>query len=239
MKRLHYGWFVCLGCALVLFCTSGLAVNAFTIFQPFLLQQNGFTNTQSSAIITVRSLMGFLSMLLTKPYYNRLSLRTGLSLSCGIIALGFVLFAAARSFSVCCAAAAVVGLGYGLGTMIPVAMLTERWFTQKRTLAVGLCSSVTGLSTLGIPTLLIRLIGRFGLTVTFLLEAAGIALFAVAAFLLLRSDPSPLGLTPYGGQGQGEISQQRQQTAELRGKDWLLLVPMLLLLGGMTNTVCM
>ena len=27
-KKLHYGWAVCAGCALLLFCTSGLCVNA-------------------------------------------------------------------------------------------------------------------------------------------------------------------------------------------------------------------
>ncbi len=236
MKKIHYGWFVCLGCALILFCTSGLAINAFTIFQPYLMRQNGFTNTQSSVIITVRSLMCFLSMFLTGPFYHKLSLRTGLSLSGGATALGFALFGCARSFTVCAAAGAIVGLGYGLGTMIPIAMLMERWFSKKRTLAIGLCSCVTGLSTLGIPTLLIWLIGRLGLAGTFYAEAAVILLLTIAAFLLLRSDPAQMGLLPYGGQQREESAQRERQAAGIRTSDWVLLIPMLLLLGGMTNT---
>lgn len=43
----HYGWFVCLGCALLLFSTSGLTVNAFTVYQPYILRYNGLTNSQS------------------------------------------------------------------------------------------------------------------------------------------------------------------------------------------------
>ena len=167
MKKLHYGWSVCLGCAMILFCTSGLAINTFTIYQPFILSQNGFTNTQSSAILTVRSLMCFLSMFLTGPYYRRLSLRTGMSLAGAVTAAGFALFGFARNFPSYCVSAAAVGLGYGLGTMIPIAMLMERWFFRKRTLALGLCSSVTGFSPLGIPTLLIRLIERLGLRAPF------------------------------------------------------------------------
>lgn len=55
MKKIHYAWFVCAGCALLLFCTSGLSINAFTIYQPYILKLNNFTNSQSSMIITVSS----------------------------------------------------------------------------------------------------------------------------------------------------------------------------------------
>ena len=235
MRKLHYGWFVCLGCAMILFCTSGLAINTFTIYQPFILSQNGFTNTQSSSILTVRSLMCFLSMFLTEPYYRRLSLRTGLSLAGAVTAAGFALFGFARSFLSYCAAAAVVGLGYGLGTMIPIAMLMERWFIRKRTLAIGLCSCVTGFSTLGIPTLLIQFIERLGLRGAFLIETACILALTLAAFLLLRSDPAEMGLSPYGGEAGTEAGKRGEQGAGILGKDWLLLIPMLLLIGAMTN----
>ncbi len=236
MKKIHYGWYVCLGCALILFCTSGLAINAFTIYQPYILRENNFTNTQSSSIIAVRSFMCFMSMFLTTAYYKKFSLRAGLSLACGFTASGFALFGFAHSFPVYCVAAAMVGLGYGLGTMIPVAMLMERWFTQKRTLALGLCSAVTGLSTLGIPTLLIRLISRIGMANTFLAEAAFIAVFAILSYMMLRSDPGKVGLLPYGGEKIPEIKQRGTNAAGIRKKDWLILWPMLLFLGAMTNT---
>lgn len=29
MRKLHRAWLVCIGCALLLFCTSGLTINAF------------------------------------------------------------------------------------------------------------------------------------------------------------------------------------------------------------------
>ncbi len=44
----HYGWAVCAGCAMLLFCAGGLSVNAFTIYQPHILSRNGFTYAQSS-----------------------------------------------------------------------------------------------------------------------------------------------------------------------------------------------
>ena len=114
---------------MILFCTSGLTINAFTIYQPYILN-NGLTNTQSSFVITVRSLFCFLSMFLTAPYYRRLSLRNGLCLASCLTVLGFFLFGLARGFYAYCVSAAVIGLSYGLGTLIPIAMLIERWFGE-------------------------------------------------------------------------------------------------------------
>ena len=49
-------WAVCAGCAVALFCTSDLAVNAFSVYQPYLIAQGGLSGAQSSAIIAVRGL---------------------------------------------------------------------------------------------------------------------------------------------------------------------------------------
>jgi len=110
MKRIHYGWFVCAGCALLLFCTSGLSVNAFTVYQPYILVQNTFTNTQPSTIITVRSLFSFVAMFFTGRYYKTFSLRTGIAISGILTVLGFVMFGIASDYVVYCSAAAFIGI---------------------------------------------------------------------------------------------------------------------------------
>ena len=234
-EKLHYGWAVCAGCALLLFCTSGLAINAFTIYQPYILTQNGFTNAQSSLIVTVRSLMSFGSMLLSGLYYRKLSLRTGMGLAGAMTAAGFFLFGGAKSFAAYAIAAAVVGLGYGLGTMIPVSIAMERWFIEKRTVAVGLCSAVTGLSTLGIPSLLTWLIEKLGLGAAFRIEGAFIALLILVSFLLIRSRPADMGMEPYGSWDGVEHGGIDAHGRSISRRQWALLVPMLLCVGAFTS----
>lgn len=235
MKRIHYGWFVCAGCALLLFCTSGLSINAFTVYQPYLLQQKHFTNAQSSAIITVRSLFSFLAMFLTGRYYRRFSLRTGMAISGALIVLGFLVFGLAESHFTHCLAAAAVGVGYGFGTMIPIAIVLEHWFVAKRTLAIGICSAVTGFSTLGIPSALTWLIEAHGLKHAFLMEALLIALLILAAFLLIRDHPSQMGMQAYGAEKAAAMTEKQAKASVLAGRHWFLIVPMLLLVGAMTN----
>ena len=235
MKRIHYGWVVCLGCALLLFCTSGLSVNAFTIYQPYILEQNGFTNAQSSFIITIRSLFAFLSMFLTGVYYKRLSLRFGMTFAGMLTASSFVLFGCAKTYAMYCLAAMVLGFGYGFGTMIPIAIVLEHWFVQKRTLAISLCSAITGLSTLGFPSALTWAVESFGLRFTFCAEGVFVAILALLTFVFVRDNPAQKGEQPYGAELPEEIIQHVRHSRILQKKNWYLLVPMLLLIGAMTN----
>lgn len=234
MKRPHRAWLVCIGCALLFFCTSGLSVNAFTVYQPYILSQNSFTNAQSSSIITVRSLFGLLGMLCTGRYYRRFSLRWGVALAGAFTVLGFALFGLAGSLPAYYGAAAVMGLGYGFGTMIPISIILEHWFWKKRTLAIGICSAFTGLSTFGLPSLLTWLILAFGLSAAFFAEAAFAAVLVLLSFLLIRGAPAD-GDTPYGFGEEREIAYAGGGGVHLKPSEWPVLWAMLLCLGALTS----
>lgn len=232
-KRIHYSVAVCVGCALLLFCTSGLSVNTFTIYQPYILKLNNFTNAQSSMIITVRNLFSFGALLAVRYYYKLFSKRYGMALAGLFIAAGFVLFGTAGSFGAYCAAAAITGLGYGFGTMVPITMLLSEWFSAKRNTAIAACSAVTGLSTLGIPSVLAASVEKIGMKYTFFIEAAVIAVIILIAFLLIRDHPSDKGLEPYG---EGTVSAKSGVCETgLTAGDMLLLIPALILIGAVMN----
>ena len=234
MKKIHYAWAVCFGCALMLFYSGGLCINAFTIYQPYIRAQNGFTNAQTSALITVRSLSAFVSMLLSGWYFKKFSLRTGTLLAGLSVAVGFALYGIAKSYPIYCVAAVLAGAGYALAGVIPMAMIMERWFHKSRMLAVGLCSAATGLAVMGIPQLLTWMIETWGLMTTFLSEAALMGVIAAVVWLLLRDHPSEKGLEPYGA--EAEIFRARKQHGrKLEKRSWLILVPMLLLLGAVNS----
>ncbi len=235
MKRIHYAWWVCVGCALLIYCTAGLAVNAFTIYQPFILRENGFTNAQSSLLITVRSLAAFLSSMLAERVYRLLPLRAGMALAGLASALGFVVYGAAGNYAGYCAAAALVGVGFGIGTMTPISVLLGRWFVKDRMLAVSICSAVTGLAVFGVPSLLTWLIQRLGLRTSFLLEGAAIALFSLVSFVLIRDDPQRMGMSPYGEGGEERARQRAHGNVSLDLRDRLFVAPFALAAGVVTS----
>ena len=235
MKKIHYGWCVCIGCALLLFCTSGLSINAFTVYQPYILELNGFTNTQTSSIITVRSFFAFISMLLTGLYYKKVSLRNGMAIAGLLIASGFLIFGFAENYLLYCIGAMCVGIGYGFGTMVPIAIVLEHWFVKKRTVAISICSAITGFSTLGIPSLLTEMIESYSLKITFISEAVFIAVLTAVSFILIRDYPTDKRLLPYGENADENHPDGILSKTLLKRKHWIMLVPMLLLIGAMTN----
>ena len=79
-KSLKRAILSCAGCTLMLFVTCGLAFNVFSAAQPYILTQNGFTNTQTSLITTVRSAAYLLGTFAIGRYYRRLGYRAGCAL---------------------------------------------------------------------------------------------------------------------------------------------------------------
>ena len=176
-------WVVCLGCGLALFTVMGLGVNAFTVYQPYLLRVHGFTNAQGSWITTVRSLFALLSMLTVDRLCRRLGLRNTMVLGMACFVGSYLLFGFARGFSAYCGGAVLSGLAYGYGGMIPLTLVISRWFPTGRGFALGLSAA-------------------------FLWEAAAGVLLTLLVLLLVRDSPDcpelqRAGDSAPGGRGEG------------------------------------
>lgn len=183
-------WKECVAATLALFCATGLNVNAFSVYIPYLKELLELTHIQSSNFITVRSLFALGSIFIIKFYYEKLEVRFGFTLAIVFAAASAVLYSFARSFEGLCIAAAVSGLAYGLGGMYPAAILIHRWFPNHEGLAMGICAAGTGFAiTVGAPVLT-ALTENLGLHTALRLEAGFILLCAIAAFFLIRNYPA-------------------------------------------------
>ena len=212
-KNLRRALLSCAGCTLMLFVTCGLAFNVFSAAQPYVLAQNGFTNTQTSLITTIRSAAYLLGTFAIGRYYRRLGYRTGCALAAMLACVSFLLFAAAKSLAAYYFAGAVAGVSYALGSMVPASILMRRWFR-----------AFTAITVAG------------GVDRGFLWTAAFCAAAAVLVFFLIRSDPAALGLEPWG-KAAPESTQERAlhglHPSRLR---WALLLLAVLLVSGIGAT---
>lgn len=233
-NRPHYAWLVCLGGALALFAVMGLGVNVFSIYQPEIVRLNGFTDAQGSWITTTRSLFILAALLCVNQLCARFGLRRVMSLGVLLAVLSCVCFAFANSFPMYCAAAALTGVGYCWGGMVPISLAVGRWFRDRRGFALGLASAGSGVSTVIAPTLLTRAMDRWGMRAAFLLEGAVVLVCAVLVWLLVRDRPEDLGLTPYRRPGAepAEKSAVSGAGAGLSGGQWALLLLAALFVGA-------
>lgn len=234
MKKIHRSWAVCLGCTLALLVCTGLLVNAFSVTQPYILRENGFTNTQTSTIITIRSVTNLLCMFIVPFFYRKLGYRLGLALSTLLGAAANIVFALAKSLAAYYAAGAIAGLCYGLGCMIPVTILLSRWYVEKRGLALGFCAAGTGLATVVFSPVLTWLIESFGLRVCFFAQAILCALIALLVFLLVRNSPEELGLCPYGTTAE-QVKKPAGTDVEFSRLRWIMIYAALTLISACTS----
>ena len=232
--RPHRAWAVCLGCSIALFTVMGLGVNVFTIYQPWIIQVHGFTNAQGSWITTVRSLFALLAMLSVDGLCRRLGLRYTMTAGMACFAASYALFGAARTFPVYCAAAALSGLAYGYGGMIPLTLVISNWFQRRRGLALGLAAAGSGLSTILFPPLLTQVLEQRELETALCGEAVLGVLLTVTVFLLVRSTPAQVSLAPYAGgqEAQPEMPAVRSAPAGLRPIHWWAVAVAAFLIGA-------
>ena len=87
--RLHPAWTVCFACCLMMFIAMGMNANLFSVYTAHLIQQFGFTNSQTSFITTFRCLASLAGVLTVNQVCANLGLRR-------TIALGLLLQAASR-----------------------------------------------------------------------------------------------------------------------------------------------
>ena len=196
-EKLHRAWLVCLGCSISLATVMGLGVNAFTVYQPWILEVNGFPNAFGSWITTVRSLFALLAMVTVDRLCRRLGLRTTMTFGMTCFAASCVLFSTAgSSFLVYCQAAALSGLAYGFGGMIPLTLVISQWFQGRRGLALGLAAAGSGVTTILAPPLLNMLIVGRGLSFAFLAEGAAALVLTCWYFSWCGTRPRRLVWSP-------------------------------------------
>ena len=182
----------------------------------------------------MRSLFSLLSMLSADALCRRLGIRQTMTLGLGFFVVSYALFGAASAFPTLCACAALSGLAYGFGGMIPLTLALSHWFRDRRGLALGLAAGGSGLSTVLAPPLLEEAIQHLGLTAAFWLEGGVGILLTLCVFLLVRDRPEELGLIPYtasGGSG-ASVPAERPAPPRLSRPLWWVVVAAAFLTGG-------
>jgi len=237
MKKPHYAWAVCAAGTLLVFCTMGLSSNAFSACLPYIRNTYELTGSQGSSIMSVRSMFSVVGMLFVSKYYKVLGLRVGTGIACAIAALSYLSYSMSRTLPMFYVSAAIGGIAFGIGSMIPVSLLMTRWFVSRRALALGICAAGSGICTIFFPPLMVGLVQSLGLTKAFLIESAFVAVCCVFILLVVRDEPSKLGMEPYS---EGEADKAKAKIfgeRNMKKGEWAFMAVALFLVGGISTAM--
>lgn len=207
-RRLHYGWVVLVMATLAVFGVLGLGRFGYTMVLPAMQNRLGLSNTLAGSLATA-NLVGYAAMSLVGGILAaRFGPRKVLPIGIGVAALGMALTGTAHGFAGAATWRLVTGVGAGLA-YVPATVLAGAWFARRlRGLATGVVVTGSSIGLIVTGPLVPRVLGATGpdgWRTVWWIYGAITAIFAVAAYLLIRDRPTDMQLLPVGAAESGPI----------------------------------
>lgn len=197
-KNFHYAWVICVLGAMLIFISMGIVSNGFSMYLPYLIREYDFTNSQTSFLVNIRCMVSFLAMICIGKYYKIFSIRVGTTIAAACACLAFAVYGISENYLVFCVGAAISGVSYGLGSMIPISILMNNWFARSKAFALGICAMGSSFAAIFMPPLIELLVSRFTIRNSFFIESLGILVLVIVIGIFMRNTPEEKGLLPYG-----------------------------------------
>jgi OFA family oxalate/formate antiporter-like MFS transporter len=214
--RLFYGWVVVLASLIIISIVMGTRFS-FGVFFKSLANEFGLTRAETSAISSANMLLGCVFAIVSGWGADKLSLRMLISLMGLFTGLSLILTSQAQSlWQLFIVYSFLLALGTG-GVFTITTSLIIRWFDRKRGFAIGLTTSGVGFGTVIMAPLAAYLIANFGWRMSYFLMGVIAWLFILPMAVLLRKNPSEMGLLPDGaGSNEAKIGESSLVEASSR-----------------------
>ena len=209
-RGIHYGWVMVALTFLTTICSSA-AVSLIGVLLVPMTQEFGWTKGDVSGAMG----MLFVMFACTAPFAGALILKYGqrrmvvVAATMVMVALLITTQASAR-WHVLISLGVILGIAAGLGAMALNATIANRWFVQRRGLAMGILTASFAAGQLSFMPTAAWLAATYGWRIAVLPAIIGAAVCAVLNVLFARDWPADIGLAPYG---QTEIQRPMSASA--------------------------
>lgn len=215
-------WRVLGAACAIYFLTAGSIYYGLAVVLKPLIETMGWTRTQGTSGVTVFVLTLGLTGPLVATLIDRLDIRGTVLVGAASVAIGAVTACFIQGLLHFYIALVFLGFGSAAMTFIPQSQLVARWFSGRRSLAMGILLGSAGLGAFIMTPLYALVLERTGnWRVLFALMGATVPISIALTLLVLRSQPGP-------GEGAGSASGAPIRTDARKAKvyqsnvDWSL-----------------
>jgi MFS family permease len=213
VRRIFYGWWIVLACALIGLYVAGIIFIGFTAFIESIREEFGWSYTQISLAASLRGLeMGIFA-----PLVGFLTDRFGPRklIFYGTITVGFGLILLSLTQSLAMFYVSFLLLAFGAGGCTSVVTMTAvaNWFHKRVGIALGVMSSGFGVGGLMIP-FIVMLIDLYQWRTTLIIFGVGMWSLGIPLSFIIRNRPEQYGLFP-----DGEVSRDQTPNPQSRRKE--------------------
>ncbi len=204
-RAFFYGWVIVAACTLIQLTQFGIQYSFGVFFKP-LIADFGWSRASTSLAYSVLMICAGLTAIPLGWLADRFG-PCKVTVVCGVI-LGLALCLASQVreiWQLYLTFGVLLGTSIG-GTIAITSGITTRWFLKKRGMALGIISAGIGMGTLIMPPFAERLITGFGWSQAYFITGIAAGIITIGSGLLLRREPSVMGLKPYGAPDTSVIS---------------------------------
>ena len=211
-RGIHYGWVV----MATMFFSALVMAGAVGLPGAFILplsKEFGWDTAQISSALAIRfflfGAMGPFSASLIERYGVRRIVFTAQSLVLVGLVASLTMTTAWQLFIYW---GLLIGVGTGLTALVLSAIVSTRWFTERRGLVVGMLTAATATGQLIFLPLATWLVVHYSWRVALAPSLIAIGVAALAIYLFIVDRPSDVGLAPYGEKGPPQPAPVAQPT---------------------------
>ncbi len=246
-RRVHYGWWITLGVAVLMFATVGVGYYGLAVFLRPLQEENGWSNTVVSAAtglyFTVSGITGFV----LGPYVDRHGPRRFLILGVLLVGLSAIALGSVSTVAGLFAVYLVQAVAFGMAGQVPINSILARWFITRRAQAMSISATGVSLGGIVLSPLGSWLVGQGGVALAApVMGALVLAVGLPIVLWVLLWSPSEVGLTADLGApieaanaaALGDEVQLREWTRASAARTvpfWAILIAFLLVLMAQTG----
>lgn len=213
-NKLFYGWWIVLGCFLIMAATTGIVMNSVPNAYGPIATQYGFQIGEVATTTALVALAGMFAALLVGRLMKSMNIRI-LTTVFGVLFIGgLIAYAFCTTLTQFYIASVIIGIGAAGTYLIPPSVILTNWFEEKRGLAIAIAFTGSGVGGAVFGPLLTYLIGKVGISSSFLILGiiAAVLILPITIFLL-RLTPQEKGLLPLGSsneklENQAQVEQQ-------------------------------
>ena len=197
-RGIHYGWVVVAVTFVVALTTAGAMGIPGALLRP-LQREYGWSEADISSALALRMLLfglmaPFAAALIERYGLKRVILSAIAMIICGLIATMFM----TKLWHLVVLWGVVVGLGTGMTALVMAAIVSTRWFAERRGLVVGILSASSATGQLVFLPLAAAIEAHWGWRAALFPTLAGLVIAAAGVALLMVDRPADLGLPPFG-----------------------------------------
>ena len=242
--RVHYAWIVLAVTFLTLLASAGIRSAPSILIIP-LEQEFHWSRATISAAVSLSILLYGLMGPFAGALMQRLGVRRTTMIAMSMLAVGVSLATfVTQAWQLILLWGIVVGLGTGMAAIVLGATVVNRWFVERRGLALGILTASTATGQLVFLPMLASIIEHHGWRWAVWIVAGAAALTIPIIGLFMREEPRDVGLAPLGAKEIAASSASRANPATvallalkdgMKSRDFWLLFGTFFICGASTN----